>query len=262
MKRRYLNTGCGSSWFSSLCYKPETGSPLPFPCDKNGFFELKLYVQVLAQALNLVKPDYLVKIMKFIIYICERGGMVAYQAIMSVQVYDSICMAMKPSFFKHDIHNSTIYNMVPGAKNDISPEIVELFETFLNVVEVLCCSTVDETSLGKTGTKAVHDNVDIYKDYTAVIIDSSCVEKVVAILTTASSYQHIRELGRRILHIVILSTAAPAVVTCQENWACVAVTCICSAISFGNSDELYDAVETLRLGQLSRVIWRDHLIAK
>ncbi len=230
------------------------------------FFELQVFVQALDQALNLVETDYVVNIVRLLKDLCERGGLFARRAIVSVQVYDSICMALKPSLFECTGEDSTAFMMPPGTENGISPVIVELFEMFLSMVLALCCNVdetdVNETDPDQTGGEGFHDSSKVVEGIVSVIIDSSCAEKVYAILTVASSVESIRTLGRRLLNIIISSKVFPQVLVCQEMWSGVAVACLSSAASFGSGDEVNDACETLRACAQGCVLWRDTLLTE
>ncbi len=258
MKRRYFNTRIGSLWLSHLCNVPP---PSTLSSRNKNFFELQVYVQALDQALNLVETDYVVNIMRLLKDLCERGGLFARRIVMDIKVYDSMCMALKPSLFERTGEDSTAFMMLPVTENGISPVIVELFEMFLNVVLALCCN-VDETDPNQTGSKGFQDSSEVVEDITSVIIDSSCAEKAYAILTVASSGESIRTLERRLLHNIISSKASPQVLVCQEMWSGVAVACLSSAASFGSGDEVSDACETLRAYAHGRVQWRDTLLTK
>ncbi len=259
-KCRFFNTRICSLWLASV-HDASESSTVAY---SEQFFKLQIFAQALDQATNLVDTDHTLNAMRLIKDFCERGGVLACRAFVSVQGHDIMCTALKPSLLtltscknaslRVKLPCHSMFNIGNFAPQPPKKETVELFEMFFYVLLVLCCcqekldgpdvneaADPDQTGEGPEGSSKVAE------DLILVIIDSPCAEKVHEVLLCAPMVDSIRTLGRRLFNVFMTAGVTPQVLECQEMWSGVAVTCLCSAVSFGDGEEVSNACENLLL---------------
>ncbi len=274
-KCRFFETNIGGLWLESVRDPSET-SAVGY---NEQFFKLQIFAQALEQAINFIDADHTLNAMRLVKDFCERGGVLACRAFVSVQGHETLSTVLEPDFLEASKSEcvrgvrctcqnlTSIGNFVPPPTK---METVELFGMFLDIILVLCScqekldfpdvNEADPDQEGE-GPEASRKGAE---DLLSVIVNSCCAEKVHEILKYSPTVKYIRILGRRILTIIMTTGICPQALECQEMWSGVAVSCLCSAVSFGDSEEVVLACENLFICAKdgSGEHWRDTLLTR